>query len=90
MILDVVIGFGANSDPAGHLVDVLTTCRRADSPRVIASVTGTDEDPQDRRAQVAKLQAAGVTVAPSNADAAILSLACLGSNPDPDPALRSA
>ncbi len=90
ILLDVVIGFGANPDPAGHLVDVLSAHRRADSARVVASVTGTDADPQDRSAQAAKLEAAGVTVAPSNADAAILALACLGSYPDHDPVIRSA
>ena len=45
----------------------------------IASVTGTDGDPQGRISQVAKLEAAGILVAPSNADAAKLALACLKS-----------
>ena len=43
----------------------------------IASVTGTDGDPQGRISQIAKLEAAGIIVAPSNADAAKLALACL-------------
>ena len=38
----------------------------------IASVTGTDGDPQGRISQIAKLEAAGILVAPSNADAAKL------------------
>ncbi|MEC8888839.1 MAG: hypothetical protein VYD76_05785 [Pseudomonadota bacterium] len=43
----------------------------------MASVTGTDEDPQVRARQVSVLERAGVVVAPSNADAAELALACL-------------
>ena len=49
-----------------------------DAPFInIASVTGTDGDPQGRISQIAKLEAAGILVAPSNADAAKLALACL-------------
>ena len=43
----------------------------------IASVAGTDGDAQGRISQIAKLEAAGILVAPSNADAAKLALACL-------------
>ncbi len=90
ILLDVVVGFGAHADPAGHLAPVLTAHRRADGPVVIASVTGTDADPQGRTAQAAKLEAAGVMVAPTNADAATLALACLGCVPGRDPTNRSA
>jgi len=90
ILLDVVIGFGAHADPAGHLADILTAHRRRDGARVIASVTGTDADPQGRGAQATKLEAAGVMVAPSNADAATLALACLGCYPGPGPTKRSA
>ena len=38
-----------------------------------------DDDPQNRKMQIAKLEAAGVLVAPTNADAAALALACLRS-----------
>jgi hypothetical protein len=41
---------------------------------VIGSVTGTESDPQVRSRQVAKLAAAGVIVAPSNAHAVELAL----------------
>ena len=40
------------------------------TPIIIASVTGTEYDPQVFSRQVAILQDAGVFVAPSNADAA--------------------
>ncbi|NQV98506.1 MAG: acyl-CoA synthetase FdrA [Rhodospirillales bacterium] len=76
VLLDVVIGFGAHEDPAGHLVDSLGGQTNGQTI-LIASVTGTDADPQNRKGQIAKLQAAGVLVAPSNADAAELALACL-------------
>jgi len=39
---------------------------------VVASVCGTDEDPQDRRSQIQKLEAANVIVARSSAHAAHL------------------
>ena len=74
ILLDVVIGFGAHRDPAGHLAGVLGTHARPVGPAVIASVTGTEADPQVRSAQAAKLEAAGVHVAPTNADAAIWAL----------------
>jgi FdrA protein len=77
VLLDVVLGYGADPDPAGHLAQALSG-RRADVA-LIASVTGTDADPQPRREQVRKLEAAGVIVADSNADAAALALAAVGS-----------
>ena len=62
--------------------------RRAISPRflagrerrplIVASVTGTDADPQPRDAQVETLAAAGVIVADSNADATEAAIAALG------------
>jgi FdrA protein len=44
---------------------------------ILASVTGTDHDPQSRREQVHKLTEAGVIVADSNADAAMMALAAI-------------
>lgn len=78
ILLDVVIGYGAHSDPAGHLANIVTQHRKAGGPVLIASVTGTEEDPQVRSAQVSKLEAAGISVAPSNADAARWALAAAG------------
>ena len=66
ILVDVVLGFGAHPDPAGVLLDVIS------AKTVVASVTGTDADPQVRSRQVAKLRNAGVLVAPSNAQAAEL------------------
>ena len=66
ILLDVVIGYGAHPDPAGLLVAALKRTRKL----VIASVTGTEGDPQDYSKQVAALRGAGVIVARSNAQAA--------------------
>ncbi len=76
VLLDVVIGYGADADPAGHVAQTLAG-QGSDRPLVIASVTGTDGDPQNRAAQMAVLADAGILVAPSNAAAAELALACL-------------
>jgi FdrA protein len=67
ILLDLVLGYGAHADPAGILIRAL----KGKKP-VIASVTGTDSDPQVRSLQVAALREAGVLVAPSNAHAAEL------------------
>ncbi|HJV11122.1 MAG TPA: acyl-CoA synthetase FdrA [Burkholderiales bacterium] len=64
LLVDVVLGFGSHRDPAGVLLKTKL------SKPVVASVTGTDDDPQSRALQVARLRGAGVTVAPSNAHAA--------------------
>jgi FdrA protein len=76
ILLDVVLGHGAHPDPAGHLAGILAG--RNGGPLVIASVTGTDADPQPRGAQVEKLVAAGVVVADSNAEAAALAVTAVG------------
>jgi FdrA protein len=73
ILLDVVLGYGGHPDPAGHLAQALHG--RRDGPVIVASVTGTDADPQPRAEQVEKLEAAGVLVADSNADAAALAVA---------------
>ena len=69
VLVDVVLGFGAHPDPAGVLLKV--KCAK----HMVASVTGTETDPQVRSRQVAKLRDAGVLVAPSNAHAAELAAA---------------
>jgi succinyl-CoA synthetase alpha subunit len=79
VLLDVVLGYGSHPDPAGELVPVLETAR-AQAARagreliVIGSVCGTSGDPQDLRAQEARLTATGVRLASSNARAARLAL----------------
>lgn len=74
LLVDVVIGHGAHADPAGHLVNSLPV--KTEVP-IIASVTGTESDPQVRSRQVAILHQAGIQVAASNAGAVRMALAHL-------------
>src|SRR5262245_9359881 len=74
ILFDVVLAYGSHPDPAGHLVGTLARQR---GPVVVASVTGTDGDPQNRSAQVRKLAESGVIVAESNADAAATAIAAI-------------
>ncbi|MEM7405754.1 MAG: oxidoreductase, partial [Pseudomonadota bacterium] len=69
VLLDVVLGFGADDDPATH-VCVVVESAPGDRPPIVAYVCGTDADPQVSTRQVERLRAAGVIVAPTNADAA--------------------
>ncbi len=75
ILLDVVLGFGGHGDPAGHLARLLSNGKPGDGPALIASVTGTEADPQGLAAQTAALKAAGVIVCASNAEAAALAAA---------------
>jgi FdrA protein len=77
ILLDVVIGYGAHRDPAGLIGNVLEKFRGT-KPVVIASVTGTEADPQVYSRQVKTLRAAGVIVAASNAAAARLAALAAG------------
>ena len=77
VLLDVVLGLGAHPDPARPVCDAVRDAR-GEGPAVVASVCGTGDDPQDRERQVAMLHGVGVTVAPSNADAAAVAAAILG------------
>ena len=67
LLVDMVLGYGAHEDPAGVFL------RNALAGKtVVASVTGTEQDPQGYSRQAAKLREAGVLVAASNAQAAEL------------------
>jgi len=77
VLLDVVLGYGAHSDPAGELGPAIRRARQqaADDGRaliVIASVTGTEGDPQRLSQQVRMLEEAGAVLASCNAAAARL------------------
>ena len=65
LLLDVVLGHGAEPDPAALLAAALA---ELDLP-VVVCVVGTALDPQDRDRQVRELVAAGAEVHLSNADA---------------------
>ncbi|MBN1484631.1 MAG: acyl-CoA synthetase FdrA [Chloroflexia bacterium] len=77
ILLDIVLGYGAHPDPAAELAPALYRARAqaAQDGRellVVASVTGTADDPQDLQRQVGALEGAGAVVAPCNAAAARL------------------
>ncbi|MGQ0604532.1 MAG: acyl-CoA synthetase FdrA [Anaerolineales bacterium] len=75
ILLDVVLGYGSNLDPAGELVPAIREARAAAGSRevnFIASVCGTESDPQNLARQENTLRAAGAWLTESNAQAARL------------------
>ncbi len=74
ILVDVVLGFGSYHDPAGAVADSVREIRQQLSEKgrdvaVIASVCGTDLDSQDLNKSVETLEAEGILVMPSNAQA---------------------
>ena len=74
LLVDIVLGDGAHSDPAGALAPALAASAKR-GIAIVASVCGTEADPQVRSKQVNTLAEAGVLVAESNAQAARLAAA---------------
>jgi FdrA protein len=75
LLVDLVLGRAAHPDPAGPLRAAIrdardSAARAGRSLAVVASVVGTERDPQGLSAQTAALEAAGVHVLPSSAQAA--------------------
>jgi hypothetical protein len=75
LLIDVVLGYGSALDPTSRLIEVLGRAR-SDAKgagrhlAVVAHVCGTDVDPQDRDATIARLRSTGALVSSSNAEAA--------------------
>ena len=74
ILLDIVLGYGANPDPAGRALEAILEGKKEAAKEerhiiFVASVCGTDADIQNREEQVKKLEDEGVLVFPSNADA---------------------
>lgn len=72
VLLDVVLGYGSHHDPAAGIADTVAAVD-TDVP-IIASVCGTDDDPQNRTEQIQTLRDADIYVAESNASAARLAM----------------
>ena len=77
LLLDCVIGYGSHHDPAGAMLESITRAKKKAAEGggylpVIASVTGTEGDPQGLAGQQAKLAGAGCVVMPTNYQAARL------------------
>lgn len=82
ILLDLVLGWGANPDPAGALAEAIQYSTWQRIP-VVASVTGTEADSQVYSRQVKRLREAGALVLPTARQAALLvarSLSERGSN----------
>jgi len=82
LLLDIVLGFNASMDPVGELSGAIIESRRSAQAQgrdlaVVASVCGTDGDPQDLAAQAKMLEDAGAVVFSSNARAVLFSAALL-------------
>ena len=74
LLLDFILGFNASNDPAGDLQGSIRLAKRAAEAdgrhlTVVASVCGTDEDPQGFGRQIEILEEVGVLVFASNAGA---------------------
>jgi len=75
VVLDVVLGYGAHPDPAGELGPAIRQARERATNEgrgliVVASVTGTEGDPQGLGQQVRALEEGGAIVASCDAAAA--------------------
>ncbi|WP_029430557.1 FdrA family protein [Blastococcus sp. URHD0036] len=78
LLLDVVLGYGADPDPTHALVPTLTAARRAGPLPVVVALIGTEADPQGWSRQADALAAAGAHVFASNAQATRFALDLLG------------
>jgi FdrA protein len=75
ILVDCVLGYGSHDDPAGAVATAVTQAKALQGDRhvtYIASVCGTERDPQVLSNQVEKLKNAGIIVLPTNAQAAQL------------------
>jgi len=75
LLLDFILGYNASMDPVGELLDAILEARqvarqRRGSLTVVASICGTEDDPQDLSKQAKMLEEAGVVVFRTNARAA--------------------
>lgn len=75
LLLDFILGFNASTDPVGEVLDAIIEAqelarRRGGNLTVVASICGTDQDPQDRAMQKQLLEQAGIITFDSGAKAA--------------------
>jgi FdrA protein len=70
ILLDVVLGHGANLDPAAELGPAIAAARASRGVPVVVSLIGTAADPQGLDRQASMLVSAGAHVFASNAQAA--------------------
>ncbi len=71
LFIDVVLGFCADANPAGAIANALYNFRKSHpEARVVASIIGTAQDPQNLETQWRTLVDTGCDVYESNAEAA--------------------
>jgi len=80
LLMDVVLGYGADPDPAYSLVPALTAARGSGTLPVVIALIGTEGDPQGWSRQADALAAAGAAVFASNAAATRYALDLLGAS----------
>ena len=83
ILLDVVLGYGSNTDPSVELVPVINEARAqaevsGRNVQFVGYVCGTEKDPQGMEEQVKKLQECGVVLLPTNAHAALMASYIVG------------
>lgn len=80
ILMDVVLGYGCHRDPASDIAEAVRDAKKVCGDRVafVASVCGTEGDPQKASQQREKLEDAGVHVCDSNAQATRLAAYLLG------------
>ncbi|OGO20197.1 MAG: hypothetical protein A2Z14_10620 [Chloroflexi bacterium RBG_16_48_8] len=76
LLLDFILGYNASMDPVGELLDAIVEAKQrmqqhAGDLAVVASICGTQEDPQELDLQAKLLQEAGVILFHSNAKASL-------------------
>jgi len=74
ILMDFVIGYGSNVDPAGEMLPQIIAAKKKMESRgkylcVVGYICGTEADPQNYKEQKEKLEQAGVILMPSNAQA---------------------
>jgi FdrA protein len=74
LLLDFILGYNSSMDPVGELLDAIIKAREISRKRggellIVASICGTDGDPQDARMQSDLLKENGVVVFSTNARA---------------------
>jgi hypothetical protein len=74
LLLDFILGYNSSHDPVGELVDAINKAKEISEKQernleVVASICGTQGDPQDLKMQTQLLVDCGVKVFSSNAQA---------------------
>jgi ribosomal protein S12 methylthiotransferase accessory factor YcaO len=82
ILVDLVLGYGSHPDPGSSLAAAATRAIEVARSRggdllIIASITGTDQDPQGLHKQRKALEEAGLIIASNNAAAAEAAFAAI-------------